>query len=143
MYKSRKLLAAVLIAVVMGSLVESCSAKLCCHKYETGSALSIYCNNHRDAVAKFIRSADTDAEQRERLSSFKKFYELIKECTTVGCIEDYIDSNTSLPGFKEFYETEHQFAEQETNIASGLKAKAILCGFKHAIDAFEKTLSHK
>jgi hypothetical protein len=142
MNKSQKLFSVLLLlAILMGGLVECCSTKLCCHKYEVGSDLSTYCNNHRDAVAKFIRLAETESQQLARLNSFKEFYNSIQNCTTVECIKTHINDNTTLPGFRELYETEHQFAEQETNIDPDLKAEVILCGFKHAIDAFEKTLA--
>ncbi|MGB3479296.1 MAG: hypothetical protein WBB67_09060 [bacterium] len=141
MNKSQRLFSVLLLAILVIGLTECCSTKLGCHKYETGSNLSVYCNNHRDAVAKFIRLGETNSEQTVRLRNFREFYALIKNCKTPEDIKTYINNNTTLPGFRELYEIEHQFAEQETNINSALKAEVILCGFKHAIDAFEKNLA--
>lgn len=144
MNKSLKRLSVLLLLIfLMGGLTECCKkTQLCCLKYEKGSDLAIYCNNHRDAVGKFIRSTENESEQITRLNNFKQFYDSIKDCTTVQCIETQINNNTTLTGFQERYENEHEFAERDIQINdSNLKAELILCGFKHAIDAFEKTLS--
>lgn len=142
MDKSLKRFSALLLLIFLMGAFIACPVKLCCLKYEKGSDLAIYCNNHRDAVGKFIRNAENESEQITRLNNFKQFYESIKNCTTVQCIETQINNDTTLPGFQERYENEHEFAERDTQIDdSNLKAELILCGFKHAIDAFEKTLS--
>jgi len=99
MKKSLKLLSAVLIlALFIGSAVECCKgrSRLCCHKYETGSDLATYCNNHRNAVVKYIESAEGEAEKKVRFDNFKQFYNTAKSCTTVECIETQIAENTSM-----------------------------------------------
>ena len=141
--KKTKLIAVILFqALLIVGLIQfyGCNNQLCCLQYEVGSDMATYCNNHRDAVGKFIRKVDGESEQKIRLSNFIQFYESIKSCTTVECIETMINSDTSLPGFETIYEHEHQYAEQDTQVDSSLKAKLILCGFKHAIDAMEQNL---
>jgi hypothetical protein len=142
MKKSVKLSAASLILVILAMALACCpKTQLCCHKYNIGSDLATYCNNHRNAVAKYFEAADNDSERRLRFDNFKQFYSSVAACTTVQCIETEITNSITVPGFWEFYVVEHKYAEQETQIDPNVKAEGILCGFKHAIDAFEKLLS--
>ena len=142
MKKSVRLFAASLILVVIAVTLAGCpNRQLCCHKYKIESELSTYCNNHRNAVAKYFEAAENDSEKGLRFDNFKEFYSSVETCTSVDCIETEIINNAAIPDFYEFYNEEHEYAEKETNIDTNVKAAVILCGFKHAIDAFEKLLS--
>ena len=112
---------------------------LCCHQYELESDSSYYCNNHRDAVGKFIREGQDLSEQKIRLENFRQFYESVKDCATLECIEKQIDNSSTLPGFKERYETEHNYADS-FKVDLNIKAELVLCGFEHAIVALSQTL---
>ncbi len=117
--------------------------ELCCHQYELESDSSYYCNNHRDAVGKFIREGQDLSEQKIRLENFRQFYESVKDCTTLECIETKIDNSSTLPGFKERYETEHNYAESDFEVNLNIKAELVLCGFEHAIVALSQTLNEQ
>lgn len=112
-------------------------------QYPAHSDLATYCNNHSFAVGKFVRSDDDETKQRERLGKFKQFYDLIKNCSTIECIEAKIQNSTTLPGFLEEYQKKHQAAEDDTQIEDSLKAHLILCGFGDAIDRLEQVLSEE
>ena len=133
-----------ILTIFIGYLIgcSCCKHELCCIKYTENNELATYCNNHRDAVVKFIRIAEDVSEQKVRLNDFKQFYKSIKKCSTVECIETQIDMNNTLPGFKAEYEAEHNFAERDTQVDESLKAELILCGFKHAIVAQKQTLNN-
>ena len=142
MQKSVKLFTVLLILAVLAVTLTGCpKPQYCCHKYDIGSELSTYCNNHRNAVAKYFESAQNDNEKRLRFDNFKEFYSKAATCTSVDCIETEITNNTMIPEFHEFYKEEHEYAEKETNIDPNVKAEVILCGFKHAIDAFEQLMN--
>jgi hypothetical protein len=143
MNQSRKRLAVLLLLISLAGCVLHCPTKpvLCCLNYEPDTNKVFYCNNHRDAANKFIRAADSDSQMIARWNDFKQFFNSVMDCTTVVCIEAQINADTTLPGFRQLYETEHGWAEDETNIDDPrLKAELILCGFRHAILAFEQTM---
>jgi hypothetical protein len=145
MHKNRLLTIILIQTFLVASLIQfNCSKdKLCCLQYETNSDKVKYCNNHRDAVGKFIREIENKSEQKTRLNKFKHFYESIKDCTILSCIEQKIDTDRSIPAFKSRYYDEHEYAEANFVIDSTLKVPLILCGFKHAIDALEQTSNNK
>lgn len=114
--------------------------KLCCEEYQRESDLATYCNDHRDAVLEFVREVPDTTERRLRLNRIDAFYETVKDCQTVVCIEDAIGTAADLDAFANRYQQEHGFAETETAIAADKKAELILCGFRHAIDGLKETL---
>jgi len=139
----RKRFAVFLLLIFLAGCVIHCPSKpdLCCLKYEADTNKVYYCNNHRDAANKFIRSTDSDSQMVIRWNDFKQFYNLIMDCTTVVCIEAQINADTTLPGFRQLYETEHGHAKDERNINDPrLEAELIICGFRQAILAFEKSI---
>ena len=140
-----KYLSLLVLQIIFVFSLFQCNCKtvdLCCHQYEGGSDSTFYCNNHRDAVGKFIREGQNLSEQKIRLENFKQFYESVKDCSTLECIETKIDNNLTLPGFKERYETEHIFADSFM-VDLNIKAELVLCGFEHAIVALSQTLNEQ
>lgn len=124
------------LVLLLGTL--GCTQKLCCLKYPAETDQATYCNNHRDAVGKFIISAPDPSERQVRLKDFKAFYRKIEEaCGTVQCIENSISSDAALSSFLGRYRGEHHFAERDTQIDEKMKTDLILCGFKHGLDGLE------
>jgi hypothetical protein len=130
-------LSLVLLAVGMAATLSSCrpKAELCCLNYSPETDQATYCNNHRIAVDLFVLDAVDSAQSRERLSNFADFYNTIKDCQTIDCIEHAINADSTIVGFLDHYQNEHDFAELDTDLPSEQKAELALCGFKHAIDA--------
>jgi hypothetical protein len=114
--------------------------KLCCEEYSPESQEATYCNGHRDAVLEFVREVADTNERRTRLNRFETFYETIKDCGTVDCIENGIAATANFDAFANRYQQEHGYVETETTIAADRKAALILCGFRHAIAGLKKTL---
>ncbi len=122
------------------------SGKLCCTRFSQESAEATYCNNHRDAVGKYINVSRDPAERRDRLERIKKLYDRIKFCESVECIETEIYSDRTrelLPGFEARYAVDHEFAEQEAPVRGQDRARLILCGFRHAIQVVEEKLKRE
>jgi hypothetical protein len=137
--------AAIVMVVVAVTATVGCwpfgnGDKLCCESYSVESDQATYCNGHRDAVLLFVREVSDTTERRTRLNRIDAFYETIKECQTVACIEDAIGAQADLEAFANRYHQEHGFVETETAIAADKKAELILCGFRHAIAGLKKTL---
>ena len=116
------------------------SHKLCCEQYSVESNQATYCNNHRDALMKYVRDTDDDSVMRTRLGQMEVFYELVEDCKTVECIEIGVGDPATPDEFAERYQTEHDYAERDALVPENEKAKLILCGFKHAIEGLNKTL---
>lgn len=114
--------------------------KLCCEEYQPEDNQATYCNNHRDAVMKFVLEDPEVIGQQQRLQSFEAFYETVKDCPTVDCIETAVAGNLTLPGFADRYRTEHEYAERDAVVPADTKAGLVLCGFRHAIEALKKTV---
>lgn len=141
-YKKHQFIGQFVLFLFLLSAAEGCKSQLCCVKYGPQTDEATYCNNHRSAVGTFVRQAAPDTTKMlDRLNNFKTFYKTIEGCETVDCIGNQIENATTLPGFAERYKTEHDFAEKDTQINADMKAKLILCGFKHAMDALDQTIN--
>jgi hypothetical protein len=137
--------AAILLVIVAVSSAIGCwpfgdGDKLCCEEYSPQSQEATYCNGHRDAVLEFVREVADTAERRARLNHFEAFYETVKDCRTVVCIEDGIGAASDFDAFANRYQQEHGYVETGTTIAADKKADLILCGFRHAVEGLKKTL---
>jgi len=78
-----------------------------------------------------------------RNSTFWRIFTKIYEESYRYCrirIYEGLAEYTTIADFKDHYQNEHDFAEDDTDVPSEQKAKLILCGFKHAIDALKETL---
>ncbi|MEW5924396.1 MAG: hypothetical protein AB1746_10445 [Candidatus Zixiibacteriota bacterium] len=117
--------------------------KLCCEQYNPDTPQSTYCNNHRNAALKFVRFVTEDSERIARLNEFKAFYETVRDCETIECIQDGINAAPNLPGFIDYYTEEHEYSERDTDLPQNTKPSLILCGFDQAIKGLEKTLLEK
>lgn len=143
MIKSSKQLLSIILCVYVLSCLVACNGKesiLCCLQYPTNSDLMSYCMNHARSVGAFIINEETSEEQKKRLSAFMEFYESVKTCESVNCIEDQIRNTSTLPNFLEEFVSEHKQSEDEFQFSEDLKVKLILCGFRHAIESYKKIL---
>ena len=134
------------LLLVLFSLVGGCTSRsqLCCLQYAPNTDEATYCNNHQTAVGQFVRSATPDQTlMRKHLTDFKAFYRTVQKCESVACIEEQLHAATTLPGFRQRYQTEHTFAEQETHVDPEKKASLVLCGFRHATDALDQLLTNE
>ncbi|MCB0312450.1 MAG: hypothetical protein KDH84_04155 [Calditrichaeota bacterium] len=128
-------LAAVLLILV---LMSCASQKLCCSDYQPDTDAALYCNDHRDVVVKFVKSTTDIDERKRRLETFKRFYDTVKLCRTLSCLESWIYDDETMPGFSQRYALDHEAAEQLTHILrEDDKRKLIMCGFKNAIESLE------
>jgi hypothetical protein len=136
-----------MLVVVAGAILLATSAckkeDFCCMQYDAGSPEAGYCDNHRDAVGKFIRSVSDLEERQARLQDFQQFYDAVSGCQTVACIDSALDTTAYLPGFAEEYEIEHNFADADSPVPETQKAELILCGFDHAIAAMDQVLNER
>jgi hypothetical protein len=131
----------ILLTLALVAVLADCRPdQLCCLTHDPETDQATYCNNHRDAVLKFVREISDVAERRARLTAFEQLYATLDHCQTVACIESVIEADTALSGFGERYQNEHRYAERDTDIPQEQKAGLILCGFKHAIDGQKQTL---
>lgn len=140
--RKRLYLSLTLLVLGLALVLASCNKpdRLCCLQHDPETDQATYCNNHRDAVLKFVREVPGTADRLVRLSRFEDFYDTIDDCGTVDCIESAIEVDTALVRFKERYQDEHYYAERDTDVTQEQKVKLILCGFKHAIDGERQTL---
>jgi hypothetical protein len=127
-------------------LLITCSSKSpepCCVQYDAYTDEATYCGNHRDAVMMWVQYPDEIPERRARLDAFKDFYDGIKDCKSVACIEEGITQAQSIPDFEDEYADEHDHSEQSTDLPEDQKDDLILCGFRHAIQALEENLTRE
>jgi hypothetical protein len=138
-----------LIAVV-ALLAISCNCpppeeKYCCEQYKSDDGGTFdddrlsYCTYHRQAAIGFVRRGTDSLDIVNRLEEFKLFYEKIDDCGTVVCIEEAIQAESALSGFRDIYQVEHRDAEEFTDLPESVsKAELILCGFRNAIVNLEE-----
>ena len=128
----------VFILGLMVSLIPGCSddkPKLCCLDVgdsDTSPERS-YCLDHEVAVQMFIQEPSDTSGQRQRLQAFRRFFEMVRSCHTVNCIQAAIDTTSLVPELKVIYDDEHSVAEEDLSVAPERKADLIKCGFQHAI----------
>lgn len=128
-------IAAVLLLPMM---IGCASQKLCCGDYPPNTDAAVYCNDHRDVVVKFVKSTTDIDERKRRLETFKRFYDTVKLCRNLACLESWIYADETMPGFSQRYALDHEAAEQLTRILrEDDKRKLIMCGFKNAIESLE------
>lgn len=126
------------IVAVLLTLMSCASQKLCCSNYPPNTDAAVYCNDHRDVVVKFVKSTTDIEERRRRLENFKRFYDTVKLCRTLACLESWIYADETMPGFSQRYALDHEAAEQLTRILREEdKRKLIMCGFNNAIESLE------
>lgn len=119
-----------------------CGSGRCCLKYDSPGNDSGYCKEHRDSVRKYLGSGSTIAERRVRIMNFESFLDKIRDFVRVSEIEEAIRSDYRIPGFWKYYSLRHNYAERNYGILKKIKARLIICGFKHGLIIIKKELKH-
>lgn len=134
-----------LLSLLLFTVLCSCgSGKLCCQDLTPETEERYYCGQHESAVRKYVNSTIDDEEKRIRLEKFRDFYDDIKYCETIQCLESLIFSNPNFKAFSQLYALEHEIAEINSAIDSNKKkADMVLCGFRTAIDMIDANLTSR
>ena len=127
--------------LLLVSLTGCGSSKLCCQDLENETEEKVYCRQHQSAVRKFVNSTLDDQQKRQRLEDFREFYDDIKYCNSIKCLESMIFSAPQFKAFSQLYALEHEVAEINTSLINNQKkTELVLCGFRTAIEQIDKNL---
>jgi hypothetical protein len=127
-------------AVLLLLAAASCSSApaLCCLEFKPGTPEAKYCNDHRDAVAVYFYEPEEDRNRLERYEAFGAFFKTLENARSVEEIEQAVRAASTIPGFLARYERKHRQAEEAGITDPGLRTRLILCGFRHALEAFRQ-----
>jgi hypothetical protein len=131
----------VMLAVFAALCLTGCpqSPQYCCLQYDRNDFQATYCNNHSGAVGFYLETLDSDTARASWLDEFERFLERTRDCENPDCIAVRITEQYSGSEFADFYESEHEDAEQalaaqsSTTLDDRRKAVLINCGFADAV----------
>jgi hypothetical protein len=123
--------------------LSACSNTPCWHPDALGGISSVnhsYVNDYREAVSLYIEEPTDAAGERERWVKFGQFFATIEACDDVACVTTAVQTTTVVPGFKEYFGSSHERAQELELEGDVDRLELMLCGLKNGMDSHAETV---
>ena len=134
--------AALLMALLGGCLAPD--PLLECDHHASGSAETLWCGAHRDAILRFVRLPADDDGRRSRLEWVRStFYPAAAKASSEETVAILVSTlEKEMPTFTRIFSQEHFWAMRDTGeMKSELRLPLMLAGFRHAIGVLDRELN--